>query len=278
MGQIKWNSSHLRYLSDVCAPLSHLTKKGVDIMWAEPQEKSFQVLKKMMVVAPVLQPPDWTLPFHVFVDASDIAIGVVLMQEKIRGWYRPIYYASRMLTMAERNYSVTEMEALGMIYSLNKFRHYLLSNRVMFHVMAKDMTEDQLSTYHSLIAIGYAVQEAKEAVMPAEVLVGNDPLQGGESLLTTPVLPRLGTSLKIAKKKQLFSITGVGTSELGDEKRSQFAKKEEEKESQVFAGSSSVAKDVKGLLTIQEVTQLLSQLQLHVVAQDKVVSNLLTDN
>ena len=69
-----------------------------------------------------------------FVDASDIAVGAVLMQEKDKGWYKLVYYASRMLTKAEHNYSVTEREALGMIYSLNKFRHYLLSNKVIFHV------------------------------------------------------------------------------------------------------------------------------------------------
>ena len=79
----------------------------------------------MMVVAPVLQPPDWSLPFHVFVDASDIVVGASLMQAKIKNWFRPIYYASKMLTSTERNYSVTEREALGMVFALQKFRHYL---------------------------------------------------------------------------------------------------------------------------------------------------------
>ena len=39
-----------------------------------------------------------------------------------------------MLTTAERNYSVTKRQALGMIFSLQKFRHYLLANQVFFHV------------------------------------------------------------------------------------------------------------------------------------------------
>ena len=86
------------------------------------------------MVAPILQPPDWLLPFHVFVDALDVAIGAILMQEKQKGWYRPIYYASKMLSPAEKNYTVTEREALGMVYALRKFRHYLLSNKVVFHV------------------------------------------------------------------------------------------------------------------------------------------------
>ena len=48
----------------------------------EAQDKAFEILKKILVVAPILQPPDWELPFHVFVDASDIAIEAILMQEK----------------------------------------------------------------------------------------------------------------------------------------------------------------------------------------------------
>lgn len=134
IGQIKWHSRQLRYLSDICAPLTHLTKKEVEYVWGQAQNRAFEILKKMLVVAPILQPPDWALPFHVFVDASDIAVGAVLMQEKVRKWFRPLFYASRLMTAAERNYSVTEREALGMVYALNKFRHYLLGNRVIFHV------------------------------------------------------------------------------------------------------------------------------------------------
>ena len=72
------------------------------------------------------QAPDWTEPFHIFVDASNIVIGSALMQKTPPNWYRPVYYASRRLLTAERNYSTTKREALGMIYSITKFRHYLL--------------------------------------------------------------------------------------------------------------------------------------------------------
>ena len=69
-----------------------------------------------------------------FVDASDSAVGAVLLQEKVLKWFRPVYYASRMLRPAEKNYTVTEREALGMIFALDKLRHYLLGNKVVFHV------------------------------------------------------------------------------------------------------------------------------------------------
>jgi hypothetical protein len=67
-------------------------------------------------------------------DASDIAIGSVLMQMYEKNWFRPVYYASQRLSKAERNYSTTEREALGMIYNITKFRHYLLGKKFTFHV------------------------------------------------------------------------------------------------------------------------------------------------
>ena len=56
------------------------------------------------------------------------------MQLTTPNWYRLVYYSSRKLSTAERNYSTTEREALGMIYSINKFRHYLLRKKFTFHV------------------------------------------------------------------------------------------------------------------------------------------------
>ena len=76
--------------------------------------------------APILVAPNWEKDFEVYVDASNVAIGAVLSQKDEKGHDHPIYFASRQLVQAERNYTVTEREALGMIFSVQKFRHYLL--------------------------------------------------------------------------------------------------------------------------------------------------------
>ena len=80
------------------------------------------MLTKVLVT---LQPPDWWKSFHVFVDASDIAIGSALMQLSEPNWYRLVYYASRKRSTAKHNYLTTEREAFGIIYSVNQFRHDL---------------------------------------------------------------------------------------------------------------------------------------------------------
>ena len=98
------------------------------------EDEAYQSLKLMLSHAPVVQPPVWSKPFHVFVDASDIAINRELMQCTPPNWHQPVYYASRDLSAAEKNYSTTEREALGMVYSINKFQHYLLGRKFTFHV------------------------------------------------------------------------------------------------------------------------------------------------
>ena len=121
----------------ICLPLTNLLKKteeGVSPEWTPECTEAFETLKQKLVTAPILITPDWTKLFHVYVDASNVALGTVLSQKDAKGFDHPIYYASRQLVAAERNYSVTEREALGMIYSVQKYRHYLLGYEFVFHV------------------------------------------------------------------------------------------------------------------------------------------------
>ena len=69
----------LRHLADFAMSL-HAAVHKMPFQWTEMEEKAYYALKVMLSQAPVVQPPDWTQPFHVFVNASDIAIGSALMQ------------------------------------------------------------------------------------------------------------------------------------------------------------------------------------------------------
>ena len=70
--------------------------------------------------APIMQPPDWTLPFEIMCDASDYAVGAVLGQRKDKKPY-VIYYASKTLNGAQLNYTTTEKELLAVVFVLDKF-------------------------------------------------------------------------------------------------------------------------------------------------------------
>mgnify|MGYP000509389692 FL=1 len=79
LGQIRWHSRMIKYLVDVAMPL-HTTVHKVPFQWTAVEQDAYDYLKKMLSKVPVVQPLDWDKPFHVFVDALDIAIGSALMQ------------------------------------------------------------------------------------------------------------------------------------------------------------------------------------------------------
>ncbi|ROT62774.1 hypothetical protein C7M84_019357 [Penaeus vannamei] len=73
--------------------------------------------------------PDFDQPFTLATDASYSGLGAALMQ-KVDGRLRPIAYASRKLNAAERHYSVTDMEALAVVWSLKHFREIILGYNI----------------------------------------------------------------------------------------------------------------------------------------------------
>ena len=61
-----------------------------------------------MASPPILVFLDWNKEFHFHVDASFVALGVVLTQLGEGDMDHPIYFASRKLSFAEKNYMTTE--------------------------------------------------------------------------------------------------------------------------------------------------------------------------
>ncbi|KAM6592929.1 hypothetical protein CsatA_000632 [Cannabis sativa] len=105
----------------------------------EDQEKTtftcpyaFQILKDKLISAPIVTTPNWELPFEIMCDASDYAIGAVLGQ-RVDKVFRTIYYASRTLNDAQLNYATTEKEMLAIVFACDKFRPYLIGNKVIVY-------------------------------------------------------------------------------------------------------------------------------------------------
>ncbi|XP_057734327.1 uncharacterized protein LOC130949693 [Arachis stenosperma] len=86
---------------------------------------AFEHLKERLSSAPIISPPDWNLPFELMCDASDFAVGAVLGQRK-NNLVHVIYYASKVLNDAQRNYTTTEKELLAIVFAFDKFRSYLI--------------------------------------------------------------------------------------------------------------------------------------------------------
>ena len=96
-------------------------------------QNDFDTLKEKFSIAPVLRGPNWSLPFHISIDALDTSLGVVLGQ-KDNQITHAIYSISKNLTPTEYNYTVTEKEFLAIVYSVNKFKHYITGYEVFINI------------------------------------------------------------------------------------------------------------------------------------------------
>ncbi|XP_048633097.1 uncharacterized mitochondrial protein AtMg00860-like [Brassica napus] len=63
--------------SKIARPLNNLLCKDIKFDFTPECMKAFEDLKKSLITAPVVQAPDWNLPFEIMCDASDFAIGAV---------------------------------------------------------------------------------------------------------------------------------------------------------------------------------------------------------
>ena len=110
----------------ITVPMENSLKKDATFYWNEECQHSMDVLKEKIVIMLMLVFLDWKKEFNVHVDVSCIALGVVLTQANEEELDHPMAFASRKLSKAKKNYSTTEHEGLAMVYTLQKFRHYLL--------------------------------------------------------------------------------------------------------------------------------------------------------
>jgi hypothetical protein len=114
--------------SSVSEPMTALLKKNVTFAWSKDCETAFEKVKAMLVSAPALSAPNFDHPFKLAVDASDIAVGAVLLQEDSNGIDHPVCYFSRKLDKSQRNYSTIEKECLALILALQHFEIYVTAS------------------------------------------------------------------------------------------------------------------------------------------------------
>lgn len=121
----------IKNFSQILAPLYELTE-NINFNRTNKCDITFEDLKWLVSIAPILRGPNWDFPFHISFDASDAAIGAVLSQEEDKKPYA-IYYINKNLSPTELNYVVTKKEFLVVIYAINKFKHYITGYPVVLY-------------------------------------------------------------------------------------------------------------------------------------------------
>jgi len=125
LGLINYYGKFIPKLSAVAAPLNKLLRKGERWNWTPEQEKSWIELKSLLSSAQVLCAYNPSFPLLLACDASPFGVAAVLSHQFPDGSERPIAYASKSLSAAEKNYSQLDKEALGIVFGVKRFHNYI---------------------------------------------------------------------------------------------------------------------------------------------------------
>lgn len=129
LGMVGFYRKFIPDFAKVAEPLHKLLRKDTLFEWSSECDLAFKKLIDIMSVDIVLQFPNFDETFFLTCDASNSGLGSVLSQKDEEGRDKPISFISRALNTHERNYNTTEKECLAIVWSVDKFNHYLYGRR-----------------------------------------------------------------------------------------------------------------------------------------------------
>lgn len=128
LGLLGYYRKFINNFAKITKPLTECLRKGNKIKVDSKYKECLENCKNLLCNEPILQYPDFSKPFVLTTDASNVALGAVLSQGVI-GSDKPVCYASRTLNKSEQNYSTIEKELLGIVWATKYFRPYLYGRK-----------------------------------------------------------------------------------------------------------------------------------------------------
>lgn len=128
----------------ISRPLTELLKKSTPFVWTRVTEAAFQHLKQALVSAPVLATPDFSKPFVVETDASEVGFGAVLMQDA-----HSVAYLSKPVCRWNQALSTYEKECIAIIMAIDKWHLYLQQQQFVIrtdHQSLMHLTQQRVSS------------------------------------------------------------------------------------------------------------------------------------
>ncbi|KAJ1524592.1 hypothetical protein ONE63_011078 [Megalurothrips usitatus] len=130
LGKLNFYDKFLPHRATVCEPLYRLLDKEAKWVWGDQQKDAYQRAKDMLCSSDLLVHYDLNKEVVVAADGSPVGVGGVISHIcPPDDSERPIEYASRALSAAERNYSQLDIEALSIIFAVKKWHRYLAGRK-----------------------------------------------------------------------------------------------------------------------------------------------------
>ncbi len=107
------------------SPLHRLLKKNQRWTWSTKEQQSFNAIKRALSSTEVLFHYDPRKLVIMRCDASPYGVGPVLLHRLPSGEEKPIIFASRTMSQAEKTYSQLDKEALAIMFGVKRFYMYV---------------------------------------------------------------------------------------------------------------------------------------------------------
>ena len=134
LGLVNFLNRYTPKLAELCSPLRKLILKDSHYSPGDPEHAAFDAIKaefKKKIILPYFDRHKETI---LQTDASKKGFGAVILQEE-----QPIYYASRALTSAEKNYQNLEREAQAAVWGMEKFHYFLYGRKFILQTDQKPL-------------------------------------------------------------------------------------------------------------------------------------------
>jgi RNase H-like domain found in reverse transcriptase len=126
LGHADFYRRFIRDFSKNVKPLTNLLIKDAPFVFGDAYIVAFNRINEALISTPILKPSDWSIPFEIMCDTNDFAVGAFLKPYAI-------YYASKVLDETHANYTTTKKEILTVVFTINKFRSYLVGSNVIVY-------------------------------------------------------------------------------------------------------------------------------------------------
>ena len=135
LGMVNFLNRYSPQLAKLCSPLRSLILKDTHYIVMDEHRAAFAQLKQEFTT-------EITLPYFnrnkyttLQMDASKKGFGTIILQDN-----KPIYFASRSLTPAEKNYQNLERECMAAIWGIEKFHFYLYGKEFLLQMDQRPLT------------------------------------------------------------------------------------------------------------------------------------------
>jgi hypothetical protein len=144
LGLAGYYRKFVKHFAVIAKPLTDLLRKNVLFVWTLAHTASFQALKQALISAPVLAMPDFSIPFCLETDASNLGVGAVLLQKG-----HPLAFISKPLGLKTQGLSTYEKVYLAIVIAIDQWRSYLQQAEFFIYTDQKSLVhlnEQHLNT------------------------------------------------------------------------------------------------------------------------------------